>query len=151
MPVTIGISIPNVPHEVPVENASRDAVMNITTGRRLENAAAVSPTVMRMKFSALRSEVMFLSEAARVRINIGEIIAEKPCGIHSIAVLKLTVLRIGRYIREHISVRIAPPGRADEVSVSLSDRVKVFPSRIPPEYRIQCAEYDQQHYRHQHV
>ena len=42
--VTIGISIPNVPHEVPVANARKHATRKITAGRNIKSSpAACSP------------------------------------------------------------------------------------------------------------
>ena len=91
---TIGIRIPNVPHEVPVAKASPHPIRNMITGRKFIRLPAefwISPATY---VDAPRLSVMPFKLHANVRIRIGAIIAENPLGTHSIKSVKLIVLRI---------------------------------------------------------
>ena len=88
--VTIGIRIPKVPHDVPVENESTQATRNIIAGRKLARPAAAEFIRTRTYSAAPRSEVIFLSAVAKVRIKIAGTIALKPLGMQAIASLNVT-------------------------------------------------------------
>ena len=84
---TIGIRIPKVPQEVPVENDKPTATKNITAGKKLANPAA-APSITPLTYSAPPNKpVMFFKEVANVNIKIAGTIAMNPLGIHSIASL----------------------------------------------------------------
>ena len=76
--ITIGIRIPNVPHDVPVAKEIPTAIRKITAGRRLINAPAVPLTIHSMKLVALRLSVIALRVHAQTRIRIAGTIALNP-------------------------------------------------------------------------
>jgi len=90
--VTIGMRIPNVPHDVPVAKARRHAMMKITAGRSDVRLAEAPSTTAATNSRASRREVIFLRLVANVRIRIAGTIALKPAGIHSIASLNVITL-----------------------------------------------------------
>ena len=59
--ITIGIRIPNVPHDVPVAKEIPTAIRNTTAGRRFTNAPAVPITIHLMKFSYHQGDLAVLS------------------------------------------------------------------------------------------
>ncbi len=88
----IGISIPNVPHEVPAAKDSRQAIKNRTAGI---NAIASPPklvTIFLTKSASPRLSVIALRDQAKVRISIGEIICFRPSGTQFIQSLNVTIL-----------------------------------------------------------
>ena len=89
---TIGIRIPNVPHDVPVENDKTHATIKMIAGRKLASPDAAESISPPTYTSAPKSPVMFFSAVANVRIRIAGTIAIKPFGIHSIASLKVITL-----------------------------------------------------------
>ena len=91
MPSTIGIRIPNVPHEVPVAKEIPIATRNMIAGKKFCKVPALA-RALSTNASEPRSPVTFLSAVASVRMRIAGTIALKPLGIHSIASLKVTVL-----------------------------------------------------------
>ena len=79
---TIGIRIPNVPHEVPVAKARNTATRNITAGRILNQPPDTPFTSPATNSLAPRLSVIALSVHANVRIRIAGTIALKPSGMH---------------------------------------------------------------------
>ena len=92
-PVTIGISMPNVPHEVPVAKERPTATTNKIAGRRIFTAVADS-TIDETYVLASRSPVIDLSAHANVSISIAGTICLNPSGTASIQFLKVRTLRI---------------------------------------------------------
>ena len=86
---TIGIRIPNVPHDVPVANPSKQAITNIIPGRKLMNEPALCSTKLATYGAAPRLSVIAFKDHANVRIKIGGTIALNPSGIHSMQSVKL--------------------------------------------------------------
>ena len=89
---TIGISIPKVPQDVPVEKDRIHATINIIAGKKFARPAAAESIRVLTNISAPRSPVIFLRAVAEVRIKIAGTIAIKPFGIQDIASLKVTIL-----------------------------------------------------------
>ena len=85
--------IPNVPHDVPVENARKQATTNMMAGKNAPSVPAPF-TMLATNSLAPRSEVIFLSAVANVRMRIAGTIAINPFGTASIDSLKETALRI---------------------------------------------------------
>ena len=80
---TIGISIPNVPQDVPVANARKTATRKITAGNTLSQAPETPCTSPATNSLAPRLSVMALRVHANVRIRMAGTIALKPSGIHA--------------------------------------------------------------------
>ena len=89
MLVTIGIKIPKVPHDVPVEKESTQATRKIIAGRKLARPAAAEFIRPSTYSAAPKSPVIFLRAVAKVRIKIAGTIALKPFGIQAIASLNV--------------------------------------------------------------
>ena len=81
---TIGIKIPNVPHEVPVANARKHPTRNIIAGRRFNNPLAAEFMIDATYSAAPRLSVIDFSVQANVRIRIAGTIALNPSGIQAI-------------------------------------------------------------------
>ena len=86
---TIGIRMPKVPQEVPVEKASPAATIKIMAGNTPCSPEAEPDTRSATKNLAPNSPVMPDSVQAMVRIRIGATIALKPSGIQSVKSLKV--------------------------------------------------------------
>ena len=89
----MGIRIPKVPQEVPVENARKHATRKIIAGRKFISEPALFCTVSATKTAAPRESVIAFSVQAKVRIKIAGTIALKPSGRHFIQSEKLRTLR----------------------------------------------------------
>ena len=87
---TMGMRIPNVPQDVPVEKARTQATIKMIAGRKFARPAAALSISVATNTSAPKRPVMFLRAVANVRIKIAGTIALKPLGMHSIASLKVT-------------------------------------------------------------
>ena len=132
--VTIGIRIPNVPHDVPVANESPHATRKIIAGRNLSRPPAALLITSATKYLAPSAAVIFLRDVAKVRINIAGTIAIKPLGTAVMASLKLiSLLSIRNAI---IATReMSPPhGKPKVASVFANASIKFTPSSIPPTY-----------------
>ena len=90
--VTIGIKIPNVPHDVPVENARKQATRKIIAGKKFASPAAADFISISTYSAAPSKPVIFLRAVANVKIKIAGTIALKPFGILSIASLNVITL-----------------------------------------------------------
>jgi len=90
MLVTMGIKIPKVPQEVPVENERIQATKKMIAGRKLARPAAAEFIRPSTYSAAPKRPVIFLRAVANVRIKIAGTIALKPLGIQAIASLKVT-------------------------------------------------------------
>lgn len=95
--VTIGISIPKVPQEVPVANASPTATTNRITGRRMLMAVALF-TMPETNAPASRWLVMVLRVHAKVRIRIAGTICLNPAATESMHSVNVSTLRHMKYI-----------------------------------------------------
>ena len=91
---TIGMRIPKVPQEVPVENARKHATMKMIAGRKFIRDPALFCTVSATNTAAPSESVMAFSVQAKVRIRIAGTMALKPSGRQAIQSLKLNTLRI---------------------------------------------------------
>jgi len=116
--VTIGMRIPNVPQDVPVENARKLATMNIIAGRNAPRLPA-EPFIASSKNPAALSSpvVIFLSAVANVRIVIAGTIALNPLGMQFIASLKEITLLQSMYTIVTIRATREPRGRPTVASV----------------------------------
>ena len=76
--VTIGIKIPNVPQDVPVEKARKQATRNIIAGRKFARPAAADFISISTYSAAPSRPVIFLRAVAKVKIKIAGTIALKP-------------------------------------------------------------------------
>ena len=86
---TMGIRMPNVPQEVPVEKERPTAIRKMIAGRNIIRDSAEPLTISAIKRDAPRLSVMPLSVQANVRIRIAGTIALKPAGMLSIRVVNL--------------------------------------------------------------
>ena len=91
---TIGIRIPKVPQEVPVENARKHATTKMIAGRKFIKDPALLCTVSATKTAAPRESVIAFKVHAKVRIRMAGTMALKPLGRHFIQSVKLKTLRI---------------------------------------------------------
>ena len=91
--ITIGIRIPKVPQEVPVENARKAAIKKNTTGRKLARSGAAIVIHSAINFWESSRVVIFLRDVARVRIRIAGTIAMKPSARHFNASEKQMIFR----------------------------------------------------------
>ena len=80
---TIGIKMPNVPHEVPVEKASPTPTKKIIAGIKFIKPAALPEMRLATKTFAPSVSVTPFKLQANTRINIAGTIALKPSGKHS--------------------------------------------------------------------
>ena len=89
---TIGIRIPNVPQDVPVENAITQATIKMIAGK---NTARLDAPERRLSTNTSEPSplVIFLSAVAKVRIRIAGTIATNPLGIEAIDSLNVIALR----------------------------------------------------------
>ena len=129
---TIGISIPNVPHDVPVANAMRHPTINITAGRKLNRLPDADVIAVCTKSFAPIISVVPLSVHANVRISIAGTIALKPSGIASIHLPKsrtplITYRRI--VISSPNKLPIASP---TDASLFEKASTKLTPLKNPP-------------------
>ena len=90
---TIGIRIPNVPHDVPVANASPHPTTNITAGRNIAKPSALFFIITSTNSAAPKLLVMFFNVHANVKIRIAGTIALNPSGRQSIHSLNGNILR----------------------------------------------------------
>ena len=90
---TIGMSIPKVPHEVPVAKARKAPTRNMIAGNSPSNGPDTPPTKLR-QIPAPRLSVMVFSVHAKVSISIAGTIALKPSGIELQQSVKLSTLLI---------------------------------------------------------
>ena len=81
---TIGISIPNVPQEVPVANARKHPTRKIIAGRRFISPPAAEFITEATNGAAPRLSVIAFRVHANVRIRIAGTIALNPSGIQAI-------------------------------------------------------------------
>ena len=81
---TIGIRIPNVPHDVPVANARKHPTRKIIAGRKFNNPPAPDCITLATYSAAPRLSVIAFNVHANVRIRIAGTIALNPSGTHSI-------------------------------------------------------------------
>ena len=91
---TIGISMPKVPQEVPVENARKQPTRKIIAGRKFIREPAVCYMASATNSAAPRLSVIAFRVQAKVRINIAGTMALNPSGKHSIHWVKLKTLRM---------------------------------------------------------
>ena len=90
---TMGIRIPKVPHEVPVENARKHPTRKMIAGRNIIRLFALLSIAVATNTAAPKLSVMALRVHAKVRIRIAGTIALKPEGRHSIHSVKERTLR----------------------------------------------------------
>ena len=121
---TIGIRMPNVPHDVPVAKEIPQATRKIIAGRKDCRLPAALPITSEIKGFAPRTAVMFLRDVANVRIRIAGTIAINPLGMHSIASLIVITLRRQRKMIVKTSAIILPHGRPTVASVSEKAEMK---------------------------
>ena len=84
---TIGMRIPNVPHEVPLANARTHATKKMIAGKKLISADALFLTSASTYGAAPRLSVIAFNDHAIVRMRIAGTIALNPSGrdcIHSL-------------------------------------------------------------------
>ena len=132
MVVTIGISMPKVPQDVPVEKERKQATKKIMAGKKFIRPAAelfiISPTYT----FAPSNPVAFLRAVANVRIRMAGTIALNPVGIASIHPLKETLRRIIRYTIVITSAIKAPQGKPIVASVSPKAEIMFIPAKVFP-------------------
>ena len=86
---TMGIRIPNVPHDVPVENERPTPMRKTIAGSNGINSLALVLTNSAMNILAPRLSVIVLSVHAQQRIMIAGTIALKPSGSDSMQLLNV--------------------------------------------------------------
>ena len=89
---TIGIKIPKVPQEVPVENARKHATKKIIAGRKFIREPALFCTASATKTAAPKESVIAFNVHAKVRIRMAGTMALKPSGRHFIQSVKFKTL-----------------------------------------------------------
>ena len=92
----MGIRIPKVPQEVPVEKLSRQATRKMMAGRKLKRDPAAVFITPATKYLPPRRPVMFFREVARHRMVMGGTMLINPLGMQAMASLKLITLRHSR-------------------------------------------------------
>ena len=91
---TIGIRIPKVPHEVPVEKARKHPTRKIMAGRKTISPLALCSMAEATNSAAHRLSVIAFKVHAKVRIKIAGTMALKPEGRQSIHSLKVSTFLI---------------------------------------------------------
>lgn len=91
---TIGMSMPKVPQEVPVEKARKQPTRKIMAGRKFIREPALWFMISATNTAAPRLSVIAFNVHAKVRIRIAGTIALKPLGRHSMHSWKFKTLRI---------------------------------------------------------
>ena len=91
---TIGMSMPKVPHEVPVAKARKAPTTNMIAGNSPRSGPDTPPTKPATNSLAPRLSVMVFSVHAKVSISIAGTIALKPSGIELQQSVKLSTLLI---------------------------------------------------------
>ena len=87
--------MPNVPQDVPVENARKQATRKMMAGKNALKPAALPSTKEEIKILAPKESVIPFSVQAQIRIIMAGTIALKPSGTDSIHCLKeITLLHI---------------------------------------------------------
>ena len=81
---TIGIRIPNVPHDVPVANARKHPTRKIIAGRKFNNPPAADCITLATYSAAPSLSVIAFNVHANVIIMIAVTISLNPSGTHSI-------------------------------------------------------------------
>ena len=129
---TIGIRIPNVPHDVPVANAITHPIRNTTAGRKLTRPSANPPTKFVTNSLLPRLSVIAFSVQASVRIMLAGIIALNPSGKQSMISLNVIIL-LPRNQATHTRIaRSDPVERPTDASVFENDSINEVPLKNPP-------------------
>ena len=81
---TIGMSMPNVPHDVPVANARKQPTRNMIAGSSVTNPLALDFIMASTYAAAPRLSVIAFRDQASVRIRIAGTMALNPSGIQDI-------------------------------------------------------------------
>ena len=89
----IGISMPNVPHDVPVANAKKAATMKIMAGKSCCSPAALLATIPDTYSAAPSESVILFSVHANVSMRMAGTMASNPFIRQLIASWKGSVLR----------------------------------------------------------
>ena len=120
----MGMRIPNVPQDVPVENAMKQAATKMIAGRKMLRPCAFARAVL-TNVSESRRPVIFLRLVAIVRMRIAGTIAKKPFVMHSIASLKETRRLAMKYTIVKIRATRPPQGRPTVASVLENASIKL--------------------------
>ena len=129
---TIGIRIPNVPHEVPVANARKHATKKITAGNNEIKSPATDFIDIATNSFAPRESVIDFKVHAIVRIKMAGTIALKPSTKQSMQFLNGRTLLI-TYKRIVITKpKKLPIARPTEASLFENAVIKSFPLKNPP-------------------
>ena len=129
---TIGIRIPNVPHDVPVANAITHPIRNTTAGSKLTRLPASPPTNSSTNSLLPRLSVIAFSVHASVRIMLAGIIALNPSGKQSmISLNEISLLPRNQATHTRIA-RSDPVERPTDASVLENDSTNPVPLKNPP-------------------
>jgi hypothetical protein len=129
---TIGTRIAKVPHEVPVENARKIAIINITAGR-ITLAEAFVPTRFSTNTPIPRASPIPFKDHAKIRIATAGIISLNPSTKLSINPLNVITF-LGRY-KININKIVTEVAKIRLVSASHPEKA-VNTSVAPPRYPV---------------
>ena len=91
---TMGIRMPKVPHEVPVEKARKQPTRKMMAGRKFMRAPALCSMAAATNLAAPKLSVIAFKVHAKVKIKMAGTMALNPSGRHSIHSLKESTLLI---------------------------------------------------------
>ena len=122
----IGISMPNVPHDVPVAKASKAATMNIIAGSSICNSVALLATTLDTYCAAPSESVMLFRVHARVRIKMAGTMASKPLIKQLIASSNFRVWRVTNIVIVRISAASEPMTSPTEALLAANASTKLW-------------------------
>ena len=129
---TIGIKIPNVPHEVPVAKAKRHPTTKIIAGKKITNPDAALPITPATYSAAPRLSVILFKVHANVRIKIAGTIALKPSAKQAIQSLNEITLLITYNTIVIITPKKLPKASPTDASLFEKAVTKFSPLKNPP-------------------
>ena len=129
---TIGIRIPNVPHEVPVANARKHATKKITAGNNEIKSPATDFIDIATNSFAPRESVIDFKVHAIVKIKIAGTIALNPSTKQSMQFLNGRTLLITYKTIVITSPKKLPIASPTDASLFENAVIKSFPLKNPP-------------------
>ena len=122
----IGMSMPNVPQEVPVAKASNAATMNIIAGSSICSPEVVLATTPDTYSAAPRESVILFSVHARVRISMAGTIASKPLIRQLMALSNFSVRRATNIAMVRINAASDPITSPTEALLAANASTKLW-------------------------
>ena len=122
----IGMSMPNVPQEVPVAKASNAATMKIIAGSSICRPEAVLATTPDTYSAAPSESVMLFSVHARVRISMAGTMASKPFIRQLMALSNFSVRRATNIAIVRINAASEPITKPTEALLAANASTKLW-------------------------